>query len=298
MKHLFLCAAAAATLSTPAAAEPPRTLEPFLSEVQLSPQEQRDLARVIEQLTTQQRQAYMVALQRIDSRIVGGAPREIADHPWQVALVEGGLDQRYQFCGGSLIAPTVVVTAAHCIVNRIVLSDPARVDVVAGTRTFSQGGERLRARALFVHPNYDTESQDYDVAIIVLAAPSTLAQPAEISDEPVAVGTTAWVTGWGAVQEGGMGTTDLLGAEIPVIDNPTCNARQSYNGRITDRMLCAGLRGGGVDSCQGDSGGPLTAGRRLVGVVSWGYGCARALRYGVYTRVSSVAPWIRSFLTP
>ena len=89
-----------------------------------------------------------------------------------------------------------------------------------------------------------------------------------------------------------------MGVNIPVIDNSVCNAAESYQKSITNNMLCAGEREGGKDSCQGDSGGPLVLGTkneaRLIGIVSWGEGCARKDKYGVYTRVSSVYDWIYS----
>jgi trypsin len=104
------------------------------------------------------------------------------------------------------------------------------------------------------------------------------------------------VTGWGAIKEDGPAAKTLQLAEVPLVDNATCNAKGAYAGRIKASMMCAGLRDGGVDSCQGDSGGPLVLrgldGPVLVGVVSWGDGCARKLRYGVYTRVDTYSGWI------
>jgi secreted trypsin-like serine protease len=289
-----------ALLPAAAAADAPQALERFLAEGRdLTNAVARALLRVLERMTAAQRRALLVAIGR-DPRIVGGQAVTIADHPWQVALIRGYMSSRSQFCGGSLIAPNVVVTAAHCIVNPIVQNNPARVDIVAGTEIFSEGGERLDVDAIFVHPQYNPANNDFDVAIVTLTAPSTLGRPVALDPQPVTQPVQAWVTGWGALSEGGLGTPDLLGVELPIVDTAACNQAASYNGDITDQMICAGLREGGKDSCQGDSGGPLTVGRgptaRLVGIVSWGEGCARRLKYGVYTRVSSVAPWIQSFL--
>lgn len=210
------------------------------------------------------------------------------------------MNGRSQFCGGSLIAPNIVVTAAHCIDSPIVQNDARRVDIVAGTSIFPEGGERIKVAAVYLHPQWERASLNYDVAILTLQAPSALGGTIEIESQEPAVGSTAWVTGWGAVSEGGLGSPDLLGVRLPIVDNATCNARESYNGEITPQMMCAGQRDGGQDSCQGDSGAPFTsegASRRLIGIVSWGSGCGRRLKYGVYTRVSTVAPWIKSFLT-
>ncbi len=112
----------------------------------------------------------------------------------------------------------------------------------------------------------------------------------------VAEGTNIYVTGWGAISEGGPGSIDLLGAVVPAVSTEVCNRPESYNGDILPTMFCAGKRDGGIDSCQGDSGGPASAmiqGRdTLVGVVSFGEGCARRLKYGVYSRISTATEWI------
>jgi secreted trypsin-like serine protease len=80
-----------------------------------------------------------------------------------------------------------------------------------------------------------------------------------------------------------------------VVSTAECNKPESYDGRITDQMFCAGVRAGGLDSCQGDSGGPVMSAasgtKELVGIVSWGFGCGRKLLYRVYTRVTTVSQW-------
>ena len=97
-------------------------------------------------------------------------------------------------------------------------------------------------------------------------------------------------------QRAGADRTDLLKASVPYTDTSTCNEAAAYNGRIGPGMMCAGFKEGGVNSCQGDSGGPLVwrtaEGPVLVGIVSFGEGCARKLKYGVYTRVSAFGDWI------
>ena len=106
------------------------------------------------------------------------------------------------------------------------------------------------------------------------------------------------MTGWGRTKEGDEKPASevLQKGEVPYIENATCNAKDAYDGKIKPGMMCAGYRDGGVDSCQGDSGGPLVLrgqdGPVLVGVVSWGEGCARKLRYGIYTRVTAYSDWI------
>ncbi|HEX8585668.1 MAG TPA: serine protease [Allosphingosinicella sp.] len=267
----------------------------------LNARDLRQIGKELERLSPEKQRAYLAAL-RIDPRIVGGRPYTIAEAPYQVALVRGYAGNRYQFCGGTLIAPDTVVTAAHCIDNSIVQNDPARLDIVAGTAFFPEAGERIKARSIAVHPRWNSTNNDFDIAIVKLQTPSALGRPVEVGAADVAPPTTATVTGWGALSEGGRGSEELMGVSIPIVDSGVCNAEESYNNSITPQMLCAGVREGGLDSCQGDSGGPLVTGTgssaRLVGVVSWGEGCARRAKYGVYTRVSAVAPWIASFAAP
>ncbi|MEL6111373.1 MAG: serine protease [Pseudomonadota bacterium] len=239
----------------------------------------------------------------IDPRIVGGTPASIDDNLWQVALIRGQATgpSRFQFCGGSLIADTWVLTAAHCLDGYRVRRDPTRVDIVAGTDFFPYGGERIKVAELIIHPDYD--QQNNDIALLKLERPSVLGEPISIASSRWTINSSeekARVTGWGAIDEGGPGSNDLLGVELPVVSNAQCNEPESYGGTISETMLCAGEREGGLDACQGDSGGPLTQtvnGKRLlIGVVSWGDGCGRQLKYGVYTRVPRFTDWIGSYL--
>ena len=115
-------------------------------------------------------------------------------------------------------------------------------------------------------------------------------------DEPE-ICETLEVTGWGRTSEGGTTSETLQKASVPYVATATCNAPDAYGGKVRTGMLCAGFATGGVDACQGDSGGPLVLKRMdqppvLIGVVGWGEGCARKLKYGVYTRVSAYRTWI------
>ncbi|MEQ1929119.1 MAG: serine protease [Parvularculaceae bacterium] len=240
----------------------------------------------------------------IDPRIVGGEPiNDLKNFLHQVALIKGygPADMRDQFCGGTFIAKDLVVTAAHCLDNSTVRREADRVDVVAGAQFYKHEGERLNVSAIFLHPLWNPTTLDYDVAVIRLEKKSSVGVPAEVAKTTPATGTTANVSGWGSIIEGGRGSEELLHANLPLVDTATCNNAASYQGKITDRMLCAGDRDKGRDACQGDSGGPLVvrngaASPTLIGVVSWGEGCARKDKYGVYTKVASVAPWINALM--
>jgi secreted trypsin-like serine protease len=235
-------------------------------------------------------------------RIVGGFPTSIEINPWQVALIQGLVAEpvRSQFCGGSIIDPEWVITAAHCMDNLIVNKTPARVNVVAGTTRYKEGGQRIAVKRIVVHPAWNREKNDNDVALLQLSRRLT-STPSMRAVQLVAAGTAfaapipLQVTGWGATSEGGSGSDALLAAIVPLVPNNVCNAPDSYAGRVTANMFCAGNRDGGRDSCQGDSGGPIwttiDGKQTLVGVVSFGDGCARRLKYGVYTRLANYTAW-------
>ena len=235
--------------------------------------------------------------------IVGGEAAAVGELPWQVAVYPGPY-----LCGGTLITPQWVVTAAHCVIddNGATLA-PSEIDVVAGeyNRNQNDGTEQQRGvSTVIVHPDYNPSSDDSDIALLRLASPVTLGPSVGIvplvsspaHDALVAPGVSSLVSGWGATSEGGSSAAILQKVRVPIVSNATCDA--AYGGGITANMLCAGLAEGGKDSCQGDSGGPLVvpdgSGWRLAGVVSFGNGCARPNFYGVYTRISSFTAWIAS----
>lgn len=102
------------------------------------------------------------------------------------------------------------------------------------------------------------------------------------------------MTGWGNTQSSTESTFWLRSANVPAVNQTKCSDAYREFGGVTDRMICAGYEKGGKDACQGDSGGPLVYENKLVGVVSWGYGCARPNYPGVYSRVASVRDWIKA----
>jgi secreted trypsin-like serine protease len=227
-----------------------------------------------------------------ERKIVGGVDTTIEEHPWQVALSIQSPDGT-NFCGGSLIQDRWVLTAAHCFPSK----NATAARVKAG-QTNHSAGSWIETGKIFVHEGYSSNTQENDIALIKLNAGVTgeiipLAQGSE-ELKPCQM---LEVTGWGAIKEAKQaGAETLQRAEVPLVDNATCNAKDAYDGAINAGMMCAGYHEGGIDACQGDSGGPLVLrgkdGPVLVGVVSWGEGCARKLRYGVYTRVDAYSGWI------
>ena len=241
-------------------------------------------------------------------RIIGGEEVQPGAYPWMAALVNANDPDALNghFCGGALIAQEWVLTAAHCFES----DDPTQVDVVLGRHTLSSNeGQRHSVAQIILHPNYDENTNDSDIALLRLATAS--AQPTISVITPATAnlanpGVNAIVAGWGNMDpDGGQNFPDALQqVTVPIISNETCNSPQSYDGGITDNMLCAGFAAGGQDSCQGDSGGPLMApnaggnGWVHVGVVSFGAECAQPNFYGVYARVSMFHAWVESHTGP
>ena len=231
--------------------------------------------------------------------IVGGVVAEKGEFPFQVSL-QGSSGSH--FCGGSLIKKNWVLTAGHCVAswsasNKIVLGMHDQKD--------KKGTETFKSIKVVAHPLYNRSTLDYDYALIQLNADSKFRSidlnRAEISIPEVDTApVNVWTSGWGTTSEGSYTLPNLLNkVEVPLVTTKACNAATAYNGEITDRMICAGLVAGGKDSCQGDSGGPLfvkqTSGDyMLVGVVSWGEGCARPNKFGVYSKVNVMVDWIEA----
>src|SRR5215469_5437713 len=217
-----------------------------------------------------------------ERKIVGGTDTKIEDHPWQVALSVPWPDGSSSFCGGSLIQDRWVLTAAHCFPSKQPVSPRMKTGV-----TDRETGTWIETSKVFVHEGYDGHTHENDIALIKLkgnVAGEVI--PLAQGGEELRPCQMLEITGWGTTAENGAAAAILQKAEVPLVDNGMCNAGDAYNGEIKPGMMCAGYREGGIDSCQGDSGGPLVLrgkdGPVLAGVVSWGEGCARKLRYGVY----------------
>jgi secreted trypsin-like serine protease len=235
----------------------------------------------------------------LDQRIIGGKPVPIKDNPWQVGILSARVpnNQVAQFCGGSIIHARWVVTAAHCVDRG---TTPKQIHVLTGTDSLEKGGTRVTVRTIVVHDTWKktTNLNDFDIAL--LETDNDLGNGAVVGDTTATEHPTTLqvrVTGWGRTSKtSSLGSKTLQGIEVPYVTRATCNRFESYDGDITDNMICAGLQKGGIDSCQGDSGGPATTmingTRRLVGIVSWGEGCALQDKYGVYTNVSRFRQWV------
>ncbi|SDN19528.1 Trypsin [Streptomyces sp. cf386] len=217
------------------------------------------------------------------TRIVGGTTTTASAYPYVMQITDAS---QSQFCGGTLVSATKVVTAAHCMVDETTSS----VRVVGG-RTYRNGtnGTVSRVSDIWIHPDYTDATNGNDVAVLTLSTsmPYTTASYVDSSDTGVyAAGTTARIVGWGTTSSGGSSSNQLRTATVPTVSDSSCGS--SYGSDfIQSDMICAGYSSGGVDTCQGDSGGPLLIGGVLAGIVSWGEGCAQAGYPGVYTRLTT-----------
>jgi len=214
--------------------------------------------------------------------IVGGDSASTAEYPWVVALTTSSSEAAY--CGGALLTPDRVVTAAHCVSGYVL----ANIRVIAGRTDLRSdaGEERVVVRA-WIHPDYESPTEGADVAVLFLdrAVPYGTV-PLQTHQEAYAPGVPATVLGWGYTSENGPSSPALRSAEVPLVADSDCAA--TFQEFDRDEMVCAGATGGS-DACYGDSGGPLVADGRLLGVVSWGSGCGRQGTPGVYTRLASYA---------
>ncbi|KAI4577820.1 hypothetical protein MJT46_019351 [Ovis ammon polii x Ovis aries] len=277
-------------------------------------------------------------LQGPSGRIVGGAVSSEGEWPWQASLQVRGR----HICGGALIADRWVITAAHCFQEESMAS-PALWTVFLGKVWQSSrwpGEVSFKVSRLLLHPYHEEDSHDYDVALLQLDHPvvrSAAVQPICLPArshffEP---GLHCWITGWGALREGGPTSNGLQKVDVQLIPQDLCS--EAYRYQVTPRMLCAGYRNGKKDACQvtpvecargrgegtalitqgpalgsqqpaaaswqgGLGCGPLVckepSGRWfLAGLVSWGLGCGRPNYFGVYTRITGVISWIQQVLT-
>ncbi|XP_015280486.1 PREDICTED: plasma kallikrein [Gekko japonicus] len=237
----------------------------------------------------------------LDSRVVGGTNSTLGEWPWQVSL-HVKLSVQKHHCGGSIIGDRWILTAAHCTED-LLIPDVWRVYTgILKQSEINEDTPFFKVQEIIVHPEYEVSEEGYDIALMKLDRPmnfSDLQQPLCLptnEDTKENTGyTNCWVTGWGYTTERGQIQDVLQKVNIPLIANAECQLRYR-DFRIHNKMVCAGYSEGGKDACKGDSGGPLQCKHKkawyLVGITSWGEGCARPEHPGVYTNVAEFVEWI------
>lgn len=219
-------------------------------------------------------------------RIVGGHPSLAGVWPWAVALESSS---GFQFCGATLYRSQWLVTAGHCEVRPGERAVLGRIDLRTSV------GEVIKIDEVRTHELYVAADLGWDVSVAHLERPS-LATPAPlVAPKWAGPGLYAMVVGWGLISEGAANTSPVLReTEVPLLAATTCSV--AYPG-VPGTAVCAGYPEGGKDTCQGDSGGGLFVqldGWKQAGITSYGDGCARPGKPGVYTAVASVRDWIEA----
>ncbi|KAF4114773.1 hypothetical protein G5714_004996 [Onychostoma macrolepis] len=231
-----------------------------------------------------------------ESRIIGGQEAWAHSWPWQVSLQYSDMPA----CGGAIIDLRWVITASHCFKR---YKKASLWNAVVGMHDLENMNESfhqtVEVEKIISHKDYNQKTNENDIALVKLQNPLLFnenVRPVAILNSDLPPQETCTVTGWGAIRENGPRASRLQEVNVTLFEPQTCN--QHYRGKMLKNMMCAGAEAGGRDACQGDSGGPLSCftGERykLAGVVSWGVGCGRAQRPGVYTTLYHYKQWIES----
>uniref|UniRef100_A0A452H761 Coagulation factor X n=1 Tax=Gopherus agassizii TaxID=38772 RepID=A0A452H761_9SAUR len=229
------------------------------------------------------------------TRIVGGDDCLPGECPWQALLIN---ENKEGFCGGTILSQFYILTAAHCI------NQSKIIKVVVVDRDKEENTEMMYSvEKIFVHGRFVSATYDYDIALIKLKEPIKFSiyvipaclPDADFANEILMNQKSGTVSGFGRLYEHGRVSNKLKVLQVPYIDRNSC--KQITNFAITENMLCAGYDNITKDACQGDSGVPHVTKYKdtyfVTGIVSWGEGCARKGKYGVYTKVSKFHAWLK-----
>uniref|UniRef100_A0A8C0U1W9 coagulation factor Xa n=1 Tax=Cyanistes caeruleus TaxID=156563 RepID=A0A8C0U1W9_CYACU len=234
----------------------------------------------------------------VDTRIVGGDECPPGQCPWQAVLID---EEGKVFCGGTVLSENFILTAAHCI------NQSKEIKVVVGEEKKEPSESMHTVDKILVHSKFIIDTYDNDIALLKLKEPIRFSEyvvaaclpKADFANEVLMNQRSGRVSGFGREFEGGRRSKKLKVLEVPYVNRNTC--KQSTNLAITENMFCAGYDTEQKDACQGDSGGPHVTRYKdtyfVTGIVSWGEGCARKGKYGVYTKLSRFLRWVRTVMS-
>ncbi|XP_040570357.1 trypsin-1 [Lepeophtheirus salmonis] len=224
---------------------------------------------------------------RFGGRIVGGEEAEPNSIPFQISFQTTG---DFHFCGGSVMDKDTVITAAHCCDS----FNSWEVQVVAGEHDlFSTSGDeqKIPVKDITYHEMFGSLGMNYEICLLKLKSSLDLnekVKPVALPKKDQEFTGDVVVSGWGTISSNGLSSPVLRSVTVQVVSDEYCS--DAYYGSNDETNICAAAPG--KDSCQGDSGGPLAQDGTLVGIVSWGYGCATPGYPGVYAKVSMFIDWI------
>ncbi|XP_055851445.1 trypsin-4-like [Episyrphus balteatus] len=225
----------------------------------------------------------------IDGKIVNGTEVNIKNFPYQVSV--RSMDRH--ICGGSIISADRILTAAHCTDGQ----DPKSMSIRHGS-SYADFGIKHQVIQIFQNPNFDFYYKQYDVSVMKIHPPINFtrsSQPAKLAKKRLADNSDVIICGWGVLRKEedieDLGKRRLRAVTVQVVNMEKC--QELYRWQVHDLAMCAAAKG--KDSCQGDSGGALISktSRQIVGTSSWGDGCAKADKPGVYTSVPDHLEFIR-----
>ncbi|XP_068036311.1 coagulation factor X-like [Anomalospiza imberbis] len=237
----------------------------------------------------------------VNTRIVGGDECLPGQCPWQAVLLN---EEGEEFCGGTILNENFILTAAHCI------NQTKEIKVVVGEvdREKKEQSESMHTvDKIIIHSKFDAETYDNDIALLKLKEPIRFSEyviaaclpKADFANEVLMNQKSGRVSGFGREFDGGQLPKKLKVLELPFVNRSTCV--QSTYFAVTENMFCAGYDTEEKDACQGDSGGPHVTRYKdtyfVTGIVSWGEGCARKGKYGVYTKLSRFLRWVRTVMS-
>ncbi|XP_064629569.1 neurotrypsin-like [Lineus longissimus] len=242
------------------------------------------------------------------ARIVGGFDAIYGAYPWQVGIRKNNGGQWGHYCGGTIINEYWIISAAHCYEDEP--KEDFRVRVADhDNQELDPNEEEFHVAEIINHRRFNTGNfaNDFDVALIRIRPNSkgkgitfsNYIQPACLptTTTPYTRGLKCFISGWG--NTGSDYPRMMQVARVPIIDHTECD--EMYKGAVSPFMFCAGYRAGGIDTCQGDSGGPLVCevgGKHtIMGITSWGHGCAEPESPGIYTKVGKLVDWIERKIT-